>query len=136
MDAGAEKKSVLLSIQSSSFSLPGRVTWVRNISRNSSRSVILQLHILEDALQDGQLVVAQGDAFAHAGAIRGPVADVVLGFAFVPADEVELALPAAGTLSEDCDALNDLVLDFCHSSLPAFALFPTIIKEAREDFNR
>ena len=64
------------------------------------------------------------------------VADVVLGFAFVPADEVELALPAAGTLSEDCDALNDLVFDFCHSALPAFALFATIIKEAREDFNR
>ena len=57
-------------------------------------------------------------------------------FAFVPADEVELALPAAGTLSEDCDALNDLVFDFCHGALPAFALFATIIKEAREDFNR
>ena len=54
----------------------------------------------------------------------------------VPADEVELALPAAGTLSEDCDALNDLVFDFCHSALPAFALFATIIKEVRKDFNR
>ena len=64
------------------------------------------------------------------------VGGVVFGFAFVPADEVELALPAAGTLSEDCDALNDLVFDFCHSALPAFALFATIIKEAREDFNR
>ena len=41
VDAGAEKKSVLWSSQSSSFSLPGRVTCCRKICKNSSRSVML-----------------------------------------------------------------------------------------------
>ena len=44
--------------------------------------------------------------------------------------------PASTRFHGACDALNDLVFDFCHSALPAFALFATIIKEAREDFNR
>ena len=41
VDAVAEKKSVLWSSQSSSFSLPGRVTCCRKICKNSSRSVML-----------------------------------------------------------------------------------------------
>ena len=75
MEAGGRRrgeKEVRLAVHPvSSFSLPGRVMWVRNISRNSSRSVILQLHILEDALQDGQLVVAQGDAPCPCGCRPG-----------------------------------------------------------------
>ena len=38
VDAGAVKKSVFLSNQSSSFSLPGRVTCCCQMSRNSARS--------------------------------------------------------------------------------------------------
>ena len=44
--------------------------------------------------------MAQGNALAHAGAVRGPVADVVFGLAVVPADKVQLTLPAAGALAQ------------------------------------
>ena len=42
----------------------------------------------------------------------------------------------AATLAEDGDALHDLIFDLCHNRLPAFALFATIIREVRREFNR
>ena len=38
----------------------------------------------------------------------------------VPADQVELTLPAAGTLRENCNALNNFIFDLCHDAKPAF----------------
>ena len=64
--------------------------------------------------------MAQGDALAHAGAVRGPVADVVLGLAVVPADKVQLTLPAAGTLAQHGYTLDNFVFDLCHIAKPAF----------------
>ena len=49
---------------------------------------------------------------------------------------LETVKDIAATLAEDGDALYDLIFDLCHNRLPAFALFATIIKELRKDFNR
>ena len=38
----------------------------------------------------------------------------------VPADQVELTLPAAVTLRENCNALNNFIFDLCHDAKPAF----------------
>ena len=78
VEAGAVKKSVLWSSQSSSFSLPGRVMCCCQICEKLfAAGPCLQLQIVQKALEDGHFVVAQGNALAHAGAVRGPVADVV-----------------------------------------------------------
>src|SRR5699024_3468718 len=132
VEAGQVKKSVLWSSQSSSRSAPGRATCWRKMDKNSSRWVISGLravrlggdgdlvHLLQNALEGAQLLGAQGDALAHPAAVGGPVPDVVLGLAVVPADEVELALPPAGPLGQDGDLLDDVVFDFCHGEVTCF----------------
>src|SRR5699024_4794795 len=132
VDAGQVKKSVLLSSQSSRRSAPGRATCWRKMDKNSSRWVISGLravrlvgdgdlvHLLQDALQRAQFLGAEGNALAHPGAVRGPVADIILGLAVVPADEVEPALPSSGPLGQDRDLLDDIVFDFCHDDITCF----------------
>ena len=55
-----------------------------------------QLHVIKNAFQGNQILFGHADALAHLAAVRGPVTDVVLRLMVVPADQVQLALPAAG----------------------------------------
>lgn len=73
-------------------------------------SIILQ--ILNELLQGVHFLVIEGDALAHAGMVRRPFADVILRFALVPGDHVELFGPAAGILSENADFFGDLIFKF------------------------
>jgi len=50
--------------------------------------------------------------------IRGPVAQVVLRFAVVPADEVEFLAPAARRRGQYGNGLYDLIFDLGHGLSP------------------
>ena len=78
--------------------------------------------LIEKFFEVLDLLAAERDALAHLLSVGGPLADVVLGFPVVPADELYLLLPALVRLGQAAVSLDDFVFEFSrHFNSPPVA---------------
>ncbi len=82
--------------------------------RFSCIGTLVEIEAIEHVAKHLCFSNSDSDTLAHLLVVGRPSTDVVNGLSLVPADEVELFVPAVVTLAYDADFVNYFILDFRH----------------------
>lgn len=78
---------------------------------------LVEVELIEHIAKSLCLFNGNGNALAHLLVIGRPGTDVVNRLSLVPADKIELLVPAVVALANDTDLVNYFILDFRHFSV-------------------